>query len=370
VSVAPRLAVFVSPHGFGHAARASALMGSLHGLAGVRFELFAATPTWFFDESVKGLYTYHRVQTDVGLRQASALVHDVPATAAALDTLLPFDDAWVEGLAAAVVKAGCRGVVCDIAPLGIAVAERADVPSVLVENFTWPWLYEPLFGEAPELDHHAAILAEWFGRASLHVQTEPLCLRRPGADLHAPPMSRPARSTREEVRAGLGVAHDAQVVVLTMGGVPEALPFLPRLRDLPDVTFLVTGAPETRVDGNLRLFANDERLYMPDLVRAADALVAKAGYSTIAEVWTEGRPMAFVTRADFRETAPLREWITKEIPGFEIHGRDFASGDWVERVPELLAMPSHGPQAERGADAVARFVVDALDLVPRDQLAE
>lgn len=107
----------------------------------------------------------------------------------------------------------------------------------------------------------------------------------------------------------MGLAADARVVVLTMGGVPEALPFLGQLRALRDVTFLVTGAGETRVDGNLHLFDNRTRIYMPDLVHAADAVVAKAGYSTIAEVWREGRPLAFVARADFRETGPLRNWV-------------------------------------------------------------
>lgn len=360
----PRLAVFVSPHGFGHAARASALMGSLHGLVGARFELFSTAQRWFFDESVEGLYGYHHVTTDVGLRQASALVHDARGTVAALDELLPFDDAWVEALAATVSEADCRAVLCDIAPLGIAVAKRAGLPSVLVENFTWPWLYESLVEDAPGLGVHASTLAGWFERAGVHVQTEPLCLASPSADFRAPPMSRPARATREDVRAALGIAADARVVVLTMGGVPEELPFLSRLRRLADVTFLVTGASQTLVDGNLHLFAQDERLYMPDLVRAADAVVAKAGYSTIAEVWTEGRPMAFVTRADFRETGPLREWITSEMPGFEIPGSGFASGDWIDRVPELLDMQASGSQKESGADAVARFLVDTLELTP------
>ena len=358
----PRLAVFVSPHGFGHAARASALMGSMHGLVGARFQLFASTPTWFFDESVAGQYTYHRTVTDVGLRQKSALRHDARETALALDELLPFDDALVGDLAAEVTGAGCRAVICDIAPLGIAVAERAGLPSVLVESFTWPWLYEPMLEEVPGLRAHAEVLAGWFGRATHHVQTEPLCLRSEQADLHAPPMSRPARRTREAVRSGFGLTAEAPVVVLTMGGEPEALPFLGQLRDLQDVTFLVTGARETRVDGNLHLFDAATRIYMPDLVRAADAVVAKAGYSTIAEVWKEGRPLAFVTRDDFREMGPLREWVLGEIPSFEIPGADFASGAWIPRVSELLTMPTSPPKAEGGADIVARYLVEALEL--------
>jgi len=326
--------------------------------------LFGTTPTWFFDETVDGLYTHHAVVTDVGFRQRSALVQDVRATVDALDAFLPFDPVVVEELAGSVQRSGCRAVISDIAPLGIAVAERAGLPSVLVESFTWPWLYEPLLAGEPTLRRHAELLAGWFARADVHVQTAPLCLLDASAGLHAPPISRPARATRESVRALLDVGEGERLVLLTMGGVHQSLPFVPRLRSLDGVSFIVTGAPHTRTDGNLRLFRADARLYMPDLVRAADAVVAKAGYGTVAEVWAQGRPLAYITREDSRETGPLRSWIEREINGMEIAGADFGTGDWIERVPGLLDLPASVPPSSGGAPIVARYLAEALDLWP------
>lgn len=328
-------------------------MEAVHRATGAQFELFAASPRWFFDESVAGLYRYHDVVTDVGFRQRSALTYDLEATTSALEGMLPFDEALVDRLAARLAATGCRVVVCDIAPLGIAVAERAGLPSVLVQNFTWPWLYEPLFSRAPGLRPFAEELEGWFGRASLHLLAEPYCLDDSRAHGVVLPVSRTARRGRDEVRASLGLNPADRVVVVTMGGVPEALPFLSRLRALPDVTFLVTGAERTRADGNVHLFDNHTRIYMPDLVRASDAVVAKLGYSTVAEVWREGRPLAFVTRADFRETAPLRDWVSAAIPGFEVHGEDFASGGWIQRIPALLETDPPAPRPAGGAEQVA-----------------
>lgn len=334
----PTYAVFVSPHGFGHAARASAVMRALHDLEGARFQLFATTPRWFFDEAVEGAYEYHEVVTDVGFLQRSALAYDLDGTVDALDDFLPFDEGLVAGLADAVREAGCRAVLCDIAPLGIAVAEAAGLPSVLVENFTWPWLYEPLVARMPRLAAHVRELDGWFRRATVHVQTEPLCAPDPQADLLLPPIGRRPRSSRSEVRGRLGLSERVPVVVLTMGGVSQDLPFLKRLRELDEVHFVVTGAERTRREENLHLFDNETRIYMPDFIRAADAVVAKLGYSTVAEVWGEGAPLAFVTRPDFRETGPLRRWVQENLAGFEIPGDEFSGGRWAERIPELLAL--------------------------------
>ena len=356
----PRAAVFVSPHGFGHAARASAVMEALHRRLGCHFELFTSSPPWFFDESVAGMYRYHHVVTDVGFVQTSALAYDLERTVAAVGALVPFDDELVDRLAATVRATGCTFVLCDIAPLGVAVAERAGIPSVLVQNFTWPWLYEPLLAEAPDLQRLSAELDRWFGRATLHLLAEPFC--DPDSRAHGSvfPVSRPARIGREEARAALGLGAEERVLVVTMGGYTEAMPFLGALEALQGVTILVTGAHATETRGSLRLFDNGTRLYMPHLVRAADAVVAKLGYSTVAEVWREGRPLAYVTRADFREMPPLRAWVAERIPGFEIRGEDFAGGGWIERISELLEIPPPDPQPKGGADMVVDLVVEKL----------
>ncbi|GMV07914.1 MAG: hypothetical protein AMXMBFR53_41890 [Gemmatimonadota bacterium] len=355
---APVLAVFVSPHGFGHAARASAVMDALHRGVGARFELFTDAPRWFFDESVRGLYRYHQLVTDVGFFQRSALAIDLAATVDAVRGLVPFHDDLVSGLALEVRLAGCQAVLCDIAPLGVAVAERAGLPSVLVENFTWSWLYEPHLAEVPALADLSAELDGWVDKATLHLLAEPFCHLDPRAHGAVAPVSRPARRSREEVRRDMGLPEEGKVVVLTMGGYREDMPFLERLSEMEDVTFLVTGCHDTRVQGNLRLFDNGTRLYMPHLVRAADAVVAKLGYSTLAEVWREGRPLAFVTRSDFREMPPLRDWALARLPGFEIPGAEFGAGAWTERIPELLGMSPPPAQALGGAEEVAAAVVE------------
>ena len=347
---APVYAAFVSPHGFGHAARASAVLRALHDRTGARFLLFSTVPRWFFDESLEGLYEYHEVETDVGLVQRSALEHDLDATLEALDDFPALTGRQVVELAGVLEEAGARAVLCDIAPLGIAVADHAGVPSLLLENFTWDWLYEPFHDRVPGLAEHSRLLAEWFDRAQVHLQTEPLCRLDMSADALLPPISRPPRRDRDEVRAELGIPDDESLVLLTMGGVGEELPFLDRLAGLDTMHVMATGTQDTHREGRLHCFSNETRLYLPDYVEAADGVVAKLGYGTAAEVWAARTPMAWVSRGDFRETEPLRRWAESELAGFEIAGDSFADGDWIDQLPELVALTHERDDAPGGAD--------------------
>ncbi|MBN1106743.1 MAG: hypothetical protein JXL84_25295, partial [Deltaproteobacteria bacterium] len=145
----PRVAYFVSPHGYGHAARAAAVMEAIFRKAlPSEFHIFTTVPRWFFRDSLSGSFHLHRVLTDIGLAQKTPLKADLPETIRRLDRFLPFDPAMVERLAGSLRRSGCRLVVCDIAPLGIVAAGTAGIPSVLIENFTWDWIYE-----AYERDH-------------------------------------------------------------------------------------------------------------------------------------------------------------------------------------------------------------------------
>src|SRR5512138_3861696 len=88
------IACFVTPHGFGHAARAAAVIEALRGLTpGLHAHLFTTVPRWFFGESLGRGFTRHGLDVDVGLVQRGPLAEDLPATLARLRALYPPDEA-------------------------------------------------------------------------------------------------------------------------------------------------------------------------------------------------------------------------------------------------------------------------------------
>ena len=185
-----RIAYFITPHGFGHAARAAAIMAALRALVpSIRFDIFTQVPEWFFQDSVGDGFDYHPLCTDIGLVQHSALHADIDATLQRLDTFLPFPPATIAPLAQKLRTLGCGLVMCDIAPMGIAVAQAANVAAVLVENFTWDWIYEAYVAEHTAMRTAISYLHGLFTQADYHIQTEPICVTQAAAHLTTGPFT-------------------------------------------------------------------------------------------------------------------------------------------------------------------------------------
>lgn len=361
-----RIAWFISPHGFGHAARSSAIMSALRERDhAIGFELFTKIPQWFFDDSLDFAVNYHTLLTDIGLVQTSPLKADLDATVRALNEFLPFDRTLIASLASRVKELHCELIVCDIAPLGIAVAEAAALPSVLIENFTWDWIYESYITEDARIKPFADETRRWFDAARFHIQMQPVCDPR-HVDLTTHPVSRKIKSQPQDVRAALNVPANSPLVLITMGGTPAEHDFLHQLEQQRETFFVIPGGnikQEIRTmesRNNLRLLPQHSAFFHPDLVNACDAVVGKIGYSTIAEIYRAGIPYGYVRRADFRESDSLPAFIEQHMQGMDIPETEFESGDWVARLPDLLALPRIKRNEPNGADEVADFICGKL----------
>ncbi|MFZ2632687.1 MAG: NUDIX domain-containing protein [Desulfosalsimonadaceae bacterium] len=360
------IAYFITSHGFGHAARASAVMNAIGAQwPFVHFEIFTQTPEWFFKDSLCVSYVYHPEMTDVGLVQTSPFCFDAGKTLDALDAFLPFDETRVACLADIVNRSGCQLIVCDISPLGLAVASRAGVSSVLVENFTWDWIYASYLPSNRRFGKHIKYLENIFGSADIRVQAAPICLPQKSA-LCIPPVSRKPVASPSETRNQLGIPPSGPLILITLGGIPEALSFADALKTYrKPVYFVVPGAaPDmpaaSRKQGNVVFLPHHSGFYHPDLIAAADAVVGKVGYSTLAEVYHAGVPFGYIPRSDFRESDIFESYIQKNMKGMRFSEPDFYSGDWLSQVPDLLALPKRTINEPNGSDVAAEYICNML----------
>jgi hypothetical protein len=354
-----RIGCCITPHGFGHAARACAVMEALSEQYRVCFDIVTTVPEWFFADSLTASYILHAINCDIGLVQRNSLTEDLGRTIDALDRFYPLDRNLVDRVAA--IFRGSSLVICDIAPLGIAAARMAGVASVLVENFTWDWIYRSYLRQWPGFAPHISYLQQLYREADYHLQTTPVC-RPMQCDGSTAPVSRPRRQSRAVIREQLQVAETDTLVLVTMGGVQGTELPLKRLAAMEQCFILPGQSGEKMIfRGNLRLLPPDSGIYHPDLVAACDAVIGKVGYSTLAEVYQAGVPFAYIKRPGFRESSSLAAFINREMVSIEISREQFQSNRWLECIPELCRLVPDGAVKENGARNAAAFLGTLLD---------
>jgi hypothetical protein len=281
----------------------------------------------------------------------------------------------------------------------LVAARDAGLPSILIENFTWDWIYEPLVAAEPRFGPWVERMLELFSLADLRIQAEPVCspvaepaaTAPPGTALaeaspsmeslsllasnekvlssknpsaavvRVPPIARRPRAVPAVVRARLGIAPGRPLILVSMGGVGWRFGDFARWRAAGEYDFVVPGGAEAEERrGNLVLLPHHSPVYHPDLVAAADAVVGKLGYSTVAEAHAAGARLLFPPRAGFREHAVLAEFVRRTLPAAEIALAELDSGAWIERLPALLSRPRPAAAPSRGAAAAANAILARL----------
>ncbi len=372
-----KVACCITSHGYGHAARAVSIMEALGSRVKLQLDIITTVPVWFFEESLSVPFEYHGCEIDMGIVQSSSLQEDLAATLEKLATFYPVREEWLETVVSCLK--GCRLVLCDVAPLGILAAKAAGIPAVLIENFTWDWIYKQYAAKEKEFGYFSDYLKGIYSQVDYRIQTEPICNRLPGA-VTISPASRKTKNSPEQLRSQLKT-QGRKIVLLTMGGIGWHSRGLEALTRLSEYVFIITGgAPEITFQENLRLIPQNSGFYHPDLVAASDAVIGKVGYSTLAEIYHAEVPWGYISRPGFPESNYLSAFIKSQLRGIEIPIKDFTSGQWTGVLPALielnpkdkLVLPQSdrvlGYNAERcneskkqnGADQAARFIESIL----------
>lgn len=349
------LSCFISPHGFGHATRTIGLLQALQNhLPKLKARLFTTVPQSLFQGSDLN-FSYHPAITDIGLVQHDAFVADRQQTIDRLAELIPFAPSLI-GECADLCRFS-RLIICDISSLGIEVGRSANIPTLLVENFTWDWIYTQM-GTESGFEPYIKFLSNSYAKADFRIQTDPVCNPVP-CDLHCPPMARRRTVERSLIRADLA-ASQRKIILISMGGVALDLPFLKDLRYFGDYFFVVAGQSRDGIIGdNIRLLGPHSGLHHPDLINGADLLICKSGYSTIAECQQTSTPICCVARENFGESEVVERYVAQEMNGTVISERYFFSGEWLNDLGEMMQR-SRETLPANGADQAAEFIVSLL----------
>ena len=342
-----RVLVYLSGHGFGHAARTTQVVNALvHAAPSTEVHIRSTVPEWFLRASLTAPFTLHAGPTDTGVVQPDSLSIDETETARRAVAYYAQFASHVEHEARTIGHIAPDLVLADIPPLAFAAASKVGVPSVAVSNFTWDWIY----GGFPEFDAQAPGVRATIANANAQAT---LALRLPfhgGFDgtariEDAPLVARRGTTRRQETRTRLGLHDDRPLVLATFGGHGGNVP----LRDAADDGRFVVVATDYEVRSdqephpNLRVVSADRLgehgLTYTDLLGACDVVATKLGYGIVSECLTNGVPLLYTVRGRFVE----QDVFVRELPAVlrcrAIAPDDVRAGRWGDAVAALLAQP-------------------------------
>lgn len=360
------IAFYISGHGFGHASRAIEVINALGELRpDIPVCVRTSAPRRLFDLTLRRPVAFFDVPCDTGIIQKDSLQLDAVASIREAAEFHRRLAQRADREAAFLRSRGAWIVVGDIPPLASAAAFSTDIPSILIGNFTWDWIYEGY----PDLLRSAPDLLATIRRA---YSTASLVLRLPmsggfsglsSVTRDIPFITRRSLRDPAEVRRALGVALDKPLVLVSFGGYGVTGLDGAGLSELGDYTLATTDVPSrdgwekpAEVKGLVNL--SEQQLYdngyrYEDLVRAADVVVTKPGYGIIAEAIANDTAILYTSRGRFVEYDVLVAEMPRYLRAEFIEQSDLLAGRWKDGLHRLLKAPKPAATADTNGALVA-----------------
>ncbi len=355
-----RVAAYITSHGFGHLNRTGAVLNRLP----ADVPLTVRCHPDLFDACRQRLR--RPVELDPYVADAGAVnppgesaATDGPATIARARAVHAEAMARVEVEARRLRDQGTAAVICDAPAPPLVAARRAEVPGFLLANFTWAEIYAPhaeaLGGDAPSF---VRTLADAYDHATAFFRCEPsLPLAGSPPRIEVGLVVEPGRDRRSELLRRLGLGHSARIIYLYVGRYGQAGLGWHNLSKLASrgIHFVgfhpaPSGAPTVP---NLHVVSATDWTGA-DLAATADAVVAKAGYGTVAEAMAAGTPIVYPPRHGFAEHAALDASLRRWGGGVPADADAFASFDLGPLLDRALSLrPEPPPFPVDGAARVA-----------------
>ena len=343
--------------------------------ADLRLIIRTPAPRWLFDLTVTGRVEYHQVETDTGVVQIDSLHLDAAETVRRAREFMATFDARVAAEVDFLRLENVSLVVSDAPPLGVAAGAAAGVPTIVLGNFTWDWIYSRYAGTAALVGELSTIYARADGALRLPMHG--------GFDAIAeitdlPFVARRSQRDAETTRRMLGLPLADRLVLVSFGGYGLDGLDLDALSRLEHYTVLVSGSvPLGNLPEGLRggrrgslMPCDESSMYAAgvryeDLVKAVDVVVTKPGYGIIAECLANDTALLYTSRGDFIEYPVLVDAMPRFLRAGFIDHPDLFAGRWRAHLDAVLAQPEPLERpAVNGAEVAAALLLGILSERP------
>ena len=343
---------YVTPHGYGHAARSCTIIRALaHRHPEVPVILCSTHPESFLRNRIPPSIRIRPVALDVGLVMQDSIRIDFDGSLRALDEEASHHEARVRTEARFLAGVRARLVAADVPPAAFEAAAKAGVRAVGLGNFSWGWIYR----HYERMDPRWRPFADAARRGCAHAD---LLLRYPA---HEPMSDFPrvedtpvpasvGRNRRHEMAARLGIDPTRRWVLMSFQTLHLPEDALRRMSDAKGVDWITVRPLEWE---GRRGFTAIDRTEFPfdDVLASCDLVLTKPGHGILCECLASRKPMVCVERPDWPENEVLMDAIRRYLPHASIHASDLLRGrapDAVEAAAQGAPAPEPPPPADPG----------------------
>lgn len=365
-----QLAVYVTGHGYGHLTRSMAIVNSLkRHHPDVAIHIRAP----FAEERVRDALSVEpdslrNVRLDIGLVALDSIRTDRRASLKQLAFHYgPEGDKRVEEEARWLEATSIDAALLDIPPRGFEACARAGVPAYGSSNFSWDDIWRSLEQDDSDFGPFAERAAEAYSTARLLFR-HPMALGMeafPRVE-DVPFVARRSALSRADAKAAIGLEQETRpVVLLAYGGEGLNGVTLPGGELMARYCFVATEPMADPGEGFLYLPDRAVRgrgLRYTDIVRAADVVMTKPGYSTVAEAIANNAALVMTDRDDFIEGPVINRYVLEHVPSALISNRDLFGGHWGPALDTLTARMPFAPNTipVNGAEVVAERLLEDI----------
>lgn len=358
----PKIAYYITPHGFGHAIRSLEVIRHLLTRdAGVRITVVSDIPEFLVAQCVGRPLPFRRKRLDIGMVQKDSVRFDLQATRRALELLLRNHDALVAEEVRFLREESIQGIVSDIGFLPFYAASQYGIPGIGLGNFTWDWIYRDYARSDRSWEPIMAWIQEGYRRCSLLLQL-PMhgdCSSCP-LIREVPLVARRAEREPPETLELLACDPQQKRYLISFSELSLDSRALRLLERIDNAVFFFKHPLKLAFSNGRSLDAFP--LSYPDVVAAMDGVVTKPGYGIVSDCLAHAVPMVYTDRGPFPEYDILVHEIKRCLTNAYLPSRDLYAGSWAGALRELAGQPRRYPQIRiDGAAVCAEVILNALE---------
>jgi hypothetical protein len=352
----PILYIAITNHGFGHSTRTASIAATIQKLCPeVLLIMVTTTPRWLLESYITGDFILRQRAFDLGVIQADSLTMDKPATLAKLQDIKKNQNSLIASEVNFIRQNCVNLILADIPFLAAGFAKAANIPSWMVSNFTWDFIYRDWGGEFMEISNW---INDWY--------TQSDCLFRLPFHEDMSAFSNiidvgltggSPQFSADEIRRNWKITTPPEkTILLTFGGLGlQAIPYH-NVSQFPDWQFITFDASAPDLPNLIKI---QNRQYRPvDFMPICGRVVSKPGYSTFAEATRLELPIITIPRDDFAEAALLLAGIENYNHHQILTPTEFFHGNWDFLHDSPQPPKQVQPIAKDGNETIAKAVIN------------